>query len=93
MYIPEADHQPADYTTIRALIPELSRAARRLADGSALSPDELVRDTLVAALRDWHRLPHGADPRPWLLGILGDRARDRRPRPSGAGAVVRRAAR
>jgi hypothetical protein len=69
-WLPEANG-----AAVRALIPELRAAARGLVDGSAFLPDELVRDALVLALRDLHRLPSGDDVRAWLLGMLGDCAR------------------
>jgi DNA-directed RNA polymerase specialized sigma24 family protein len=57
---------------IQALIPELRIAARKRVDGAAFSPDDLVRDALVVALRSLDRLPSGADLKPWLLGVLSD---------------------
>ena len=63
------------YTELHALIPELRTAARALVDGSAASPDDLVQDALVVALRGLGHLPAGRELKPWLLGVLSDRAR------------------
>ena len=60
---------------IRAVIPALRVAARDLAAGSPLRADELVRDTIVRALRDWARRPADADLGAWLTGLLADRSR------------------
>jgi DNA-directed RNA polymerase specialized sigma24 family protein len=68
------DDRPADPGGIVALIPALRASARDLVDGSGLEPDELVRDALALALRDWHRRPPGADLKKWLGDILRDRA-------------------
>ncbi len=72
--MPQID-QPPKSAAIRALIPELRVAARELTDESAASPDDLVQDALGVALRSWDRLPPCADLKPWLLGILSERAR------------------
>jgi DNA-directed RNA polymerase specialized sigma24 family protein len=65
----------ANSAAIQALIPELRTVARKLVDGSAHAPDGLVHDALVLALRNWHRLPPAVDLKPWLLGMLSERAR------------------
>jgi DNA-directed RNA polymerase specialized sigma24 family protein len=62
----------AQCAAIQALIPELRIAARDLANESTLSPDDLVRDVLIVALRNWDRLPSGDNLKPWLLGVLRD---------------------
>jgi DNA-directed RNA polymerase specialized sigma24 family protein len=64
--------QPSTSAAIQALIPELRVAARTLVDGGAVSPDDLVRDALMVALRSWNRLPPDDRLKPWLLGILSD---------------------
>ncbi len=67
--------QPTRSTAIQVLIPELRVIARKLVNRSAHAPEDLVHDVLMTALRNWHQLPPGPDLRPWLLGILSDRAR------------------
>jgi len=62
----------AQCAAIQALIPELRIAARDLANESTLAPDDLVRDVLIVALRNWDRLPSGDNLKPWLLGVLRD---------------------
>ena len=60
---------------ILALVPALRVAARDLAVGSPLRADDLVRDTIVRALRDWERRPAHLDLGTWLTGLLADRSR------------------
>jgi DNA-directed RNA polymerase specialized sigma24 family protein len=64
----------ANSAAIQALIPELRVAARDLVNGSALSPDVLVQDALMVALKKWDQLPAGDELKPWLLGVLRDPA-------------------
>jgi DNA-directed RNA polymerase specialized sigma24 family protein len=71
----DAGPRAAGRGDIRAVIPALRVAARDLADGPPLRADELVRDTIVQALRDWDRRPADADLGAWLTGLLADRSR------------------
>ena len=76
----DAGPRAAGRGDIRAVIPALRIAALRiaardLADGPPLRADELVRDTIVRALRDWDRRPADADLGAWLTGLLADRSR------------------
>jgi DNA-directed RNA polymerase specialized sigma24 family protein len=74
---------------LQALIPELRSAARELVNGSALSPDILVQDALMVALKNWDRLPPGDELKPWLLGVLRDPALVERVEQYGAPAAER----
>jgi DNA-directed RNA polymerase specialized sigma24 family protein len=65
-------NQPIDAAAIQALIPKLRIAARDLVDSSGISPDALVQDALLIALRNWNGLPSGDGLEPWLLGVLRD---------------------
>jgi DNA-directed RNA polymerase specialized sigma24 family protein len=67
--MPQANRS-VDAAAIQALIPELRVVARDLVNGSALSPDDLVQDALMVALKNWDRLPTGDELKPWLLGVL-----------------------
>jgi DNA-directed RNA polymerase specialized sigma24 family protein len=69
--MPQID-EAANSAALQALIPELRIAARELVDGSGISPDALVQDALLIALRNWNELPPGDGLKPWLLDVLRD---------------------
>jgi DNA-directed RNA polymerase specialized sigma24 family protein len=85
----QLDHS-AQCAAIQALIPELRIAARNLVGGAGFSPDDLVREALVVALRSLDRLPSGADLKPWLVGILSDPGLVEQAEQLGAPPVERR---
>jgi DNA-directed RNA polymerase specialized sigma24 family protein len=69
--MPQID-EVANSAALQALIPELRIAARELVDGSGISPDALVQDALLIALRNWNELPAGDGLKSWLLDVLRD---------------------
>lgn len=66
----------ADHAAIVAEIPRLRRYARALV-GSHDGADDLVQDTLEAALAKWHFWQRGRELRPWLFAIMHNRHLDR----------------
>jgi RNA polymerase sigma-70 factor (ECF subfamily) len=59
------------------VLPQLVRSALSLVDDPSYAED-LVQDTLLAALRSGHRFRRGAELLPWLRGILCNCARRHR---------------
>src|SRR4051812_39576169 len=66
---------PGFHENVQAAIPALRRYARALTRNADIA-DDLVRDTLVRALRSEH-LFHGGDVRAWLYTILTNLNRNR----------------
>ncbi len=69
--MPQANRS-IDAAAIQALIPEMRVAARDLVNGLTISPEDLVQDALMVALKNWDRLPSSDELKPWLLGVLRD---------------------
>ena len=86
--MPQANRS-IDAAAIQALIPEMRVAARDLVNGLTISPEDLVQDALMVALKNWDRLPAGDELKPWLLSVLRDPGLVQRVEQRGATAAER----
>src|SRR5689334_20882712 len=59
---------------ILPLVPHLRAYARSLSSGDVHAADDLVQDTILLALRAWHRFTPGTNLRAWLFCILHNRS-------------------
>lgn len=68
--VPDPDQRRFFEQQALAHMGDLRAAARRYGSNAREDPDDLVQDTLLRALVNWHRFRPGTDCRAWLLRIL-----------------------